>query len=558
MPGRIETPDKQYGDLFYAVQESEMFIDSKTFCDAFPVQGMTPAQITQEYLRRKDKPGFDIKFFVEEFYEVPDYVHENHAAPKGMPITTHISSMWDVLAQPPSENMGSLIGLRNKSYKPGKRFSETFYWDSYFTMLGLAESGKWDEIEGMVENFSDLIHQYGHIPNGTRTYLMTRSQPPLFAAMVNLLAEYKGEQAYVKYLPAMLREYKFWMRGKGSLHVEGAEGDASRRVVRMPRDFDDSDQQYAFLNRHYDACGTPRQEAYKEDIETLALAERYNTTIFPVDAAHLFRSIRGMAEWGWDMTSRGMADAQNLHTANTLDIVPVDLNCHLFTLEQTIAKAFAIKAYRYLPDSVQDNPYIAQATLYESLAEQRKRAINKYCWDEERQIYCDYNFKTQMTTPVDSAAALTPLFVGAAEPDKALATAVRMQQDFLSKGGLRTTLHKTEQQWDGEMGWAPLQVMAITGLRKYGHYDFAQNIRDNWVSMIEEVYALTGEIFEKYNVANREIGGGGEYVVQPGFGWTNGSYLWMKGLSFKRALSNRYLGQVAVSPQFHEGCLQWP
>lgn len=528
MSGRIETPDQQYGELFYAVQEGDTFIDSKTFCDVFPSEDMSPGQIRHEYLRRKDLPGFDIKLFVEEFFVVPDYIRENHLAPEGTLIEEHIESMWSVLAQEPSENAGSIIGLRNKSYKPGKRFNETFYWDSYFTMLGLAESGRWDDIEGMVENFSDLIHQYGHIPNGTRTYLLTRSQPPLFASMVNLLAEHKGEEVLVKYLPALQREYKFWMRGQGSILAEGTEADASRRVVRMAKDDNDYNEPYTILNRYYDTCGLPRQEAYKEDLETLELARKYNKNDLTIDDAYVFRAIRGMAEMGWDFTSRGMADGVNLHTANTPDIIPVDLNCHLYTLEKTIAHALSIRAYRYSPDTVQDNPYLQQSNIFEALAERRKRAINKYCWDEGRQIYCDYNFKKQCTTPVDSVAALTPLYVGMADCEKAEKTARRIEQDFLTPGGLRTTLQQTEQQWDGDMGWSPLHVMAIEGLNNYGNAALATAVRDRWVSTVEEVFTTTREIFEKYNVANKEIGGGGEYVVQPGFGWTNGGYLWMK------------------------------
>lgn len=527
MPGRIETPDKQYGELFYAVQEGDTFVDSKTFCDVLPMEDVTPAQIKDEFLRRKDMPDFDIKRFVEEFFVIPDYIHENHFAPEGATIQEHIENMWGVLAQHPSENEGSRIGLRNKTYKPGKRFNETFYWDSFFAMQGLAEAGRWDEVEGMVENFSDLIHQYGHIPNGTRTYLLSRSQPPLFAAMVNLLAEHKGESALTKFLPALQREYRFWMRGEAGISQTGAEASVSKRVVRLSKDFDDYDEPYTILNRHYDASGVPRPEAYKEDIETLELARHYNKELV-VDDAYIFRAIRGMAELGWDMTSRAMADGMNLHTANTLDIIPVDLNCHLYTLEKTIAKALSIKAYRYAPDSVADNPYIQQANRYEALAERRKRAINKYCWDEERQMYCDYNFVKQCPTGIDSAAALTPLYVGLADCDKADKTARRIEQDFLVSGGLRTTLNETGQQWDGDMGWSPLHVMAIEGLGNYGKDELATVVRDRWVSMIEDVFSVTREIFEKYNVRNREIGGGGEYVVQPGFGWTNGGYLWMK------------------------------
>jgi neutral trehalase len=89
----------------------------------------------------------------------------------------------------------SLLPLPYPYIVPGGRFREIYYWDSYFTMLGLKESGEVGMIENMVKNFAYLIQTYGHIPNGNRTYYLGRSQPPFFTAMVNLLAEIKGDSA---------------------------------------------------------------------------------------------------------------------------------------------------------------------------------------------------------------------------------------------------------------------------------------------------------------------------------------------------------------------------
>ena len=53
-------------------------------------------------------------------------------------------------------------------------------------MQGLAASNRCDLMEGMLDNFAYLIDQFGHIPNGNRTYYLSRSQPPFFASMINL------------------------------------------------------------------------------------------------------------------------------------------------------------------------------------------------------------------------------------------------------------------------------------------------------------------------------------------------------------------------------------
>ena len=71
---------------------------------------------------------------------------------------------------------------------PGGRFREIYYWDSYFTMLGLQVDGEYEMIDYMVRNFAHLIDEVGFIPNGNRTYFLSRSQPPFFSCMVSLLA----------------------------------------------------------------------------------------------------------------------------------------------------------------------------------------------------------------------------------------------------------------------------------------------------------------------------------------------------------------------------------
>ena len=95
-------------------------------------------------------------------------------------IQTHIDELWEVLVRAPVEPAphSSLLPLPYRYVVPGGRFREIYYWDSYFTMLGLEQSGRHDLAVDMVRNFAFLIDRYGHIPNGNRTYYLSRSQPP--------------------------------------------------------------------------------------------------------------------------------------------------------------------------------------------------------------------------------------------------------------------------------------------------------------------------------------------------------------------------------------------
>jgi alpha,alpha-trehalase len=129
-------------------------------------------------------------------------------------------------------------------------------------------------------------------------------------------------------------------------------------------------------------------------------------------------------------------------------------------------------------------------------------------------------------TTVPSLAGAYPLFVGLATPEQAAACASVLGKDFLQPGGLVSTLNKTGQQWDAPNGWAPLQWVAISGLRRYGHAALADVVADRWIALNERVFRSTGRMMEKYNVVDMTLdAGGGEYPVQDGFGWSNGVLL---------------------------------
>ena len=115
------------------------------------------------------------------------------------------------------------------------------------------------------------------------------------------------------------------------------------------------------------------------------------------------------------------------------------------------------------------------------------------------------------------------MYVGIASQAQADAVAKVLKEKFLKKGGLVTTLQTTEQQWDSPNGWAPLHWVTIKGLRNYGHQDLADEIKARWVKTCVDLFKKEGKLVEKYNVIHpHEGGGGGEYELQDGFGWTNG------------------------------------
>ena len=488
-----KTPAQLYGDLFDAVQMQQIYSDGKTFPDASPRR--SPEKILADYEALKNKPDFNLDAFVKQNFNAPGANSTPFKSDVNAGIRKHIDTLWTVLQRVADTVKGtSLIPLPHSYVVPGGRFREVYYWDSYFTMLGLAESHRYKIVEDEVKNFAYLIDTYGHIPNGNRTYYLSRSQPPFFALMVELLAKIKGSQVLVTYQPELLKEYKYFMSGGESLKP----GNATEHMVRL--------NDGTLLNRYYDASDQPREESYREDV----LAARQSKQ----KPADLYRNMRAAAESGWDFSSRWLADGQNLSTIQTTNLIPVDLNCLMYHLETVIAKSYQLKGNK------------KSAALYLSKAYKRKAALNKYCWNASAGCYEDYNWNLKTHSTQINISTTFPLYFAMATQQQAMKVTALVKSKFLQVGGVSTTLLKTSQQWDRPNGWAPLQYVTIIGLKNYHQDSLAKVIALRWIKVNTTGFKQTGKLLEKYDLESHgAIAGGGEYPLQDGFGWTNGVLL---------------------------------
>jgi alpha,alpha-trehalase len=478
--------------LFEDVQVSRIFADDKTFVDCLPKYPLE--EINRRYLLEKDSAGFDLKEFVFSQFALPHADGTEYHSDPDKGVVADIETLWNILIRQPDVKAGSLIPLPFPYIVPGGRFREIYYWDSYFTSLGLKAAGRIEMVENMVNNFSYLIDTIGYIPNGNRTYYVGRSQPPFYSLMVRLLAEASGEEVLQRYLSQLEKEYKFWMQGAEELSEANP---AAHRSVRM--------REGEILNRYWDENDTPRPESFSKDVELSHQSSQ--------SSSQLFRHLRAGAESGWDFSSRWFKDGSAFATIHTTEIVPVDLNCLLLHLEATIAEA-----------QRSENPEASQS--YQVMAARRKAAIQKYCWNDERRFYFDFYFVSGEPKQEMTLAGVFPLFFGIATDEQAKNVASQLEELFLKSGGLISTLKTTGQQWDAPNGWAPLQWMSIVGLENYGHHDLAAEIEERWLTLNSDVFQRTGKLMEKYNVVDTHLeAGGGEYPGQDGFGWTNGVLL---------------------------------
>jgi alpha,alpha-trehalase len=490
----ILSPDERFGELFDSVMVNNVFEDSKTFLDMVPV--MSTDSLLSAYKEAHGKPTFNWKVFINQMFKTPKINEKPFVTNASHDIEEHITTLWSVLARPAdSATLGSILPIPKPYIASSGQNRELSYADAYFIMLGLQEAGRVDMIENMVDNFAHLLDNEGHIPSSNRTYGRSHSNPPFFACMVQLLADIKGKEVLLKYLPQLEKEYKYWM--------EGAQTPATKdlyvhlHVIQVDRNT---------LNRYNDRVEKPRPDNYQLD--------KYITQTSIRPRSETYRHIRSASESGWNFSSRWFEDSKNMNTINTGEIIPIDLNALIYNLELTISKAKIVeKKYD-------------EATEWEKKASHRRDALMRYCWAESKGMFFDFNVQKYKQTGVISAAAVYPLFFKMVSKRNADRVIDNIERSLLYNGGIAATNFESGQSWDAPFGFAPLQWLTIKGFRNYGHNASANDIKKRWIDLNVSVFKNTGKLLEKYNVKDlSDATGGGTYPAQDGYGWTNGVLL---------------------------------
>lgn len=474
------------GPLFEQVEIEKIFPDSKYFVDCIPKTD--PIQIEEEYEKRCVGTDFDLKAFINEHFEPPITFEKKRKI--NASIQMYIKTLWkDLLCEFPRINHSTIIPLPKPHLIPGGRFREIYYWDSYFVALGHKKRPQ--VIKDMITNFSYLIKTYGFVPNGNRIYYLSRSQPPVFSLLLQLI-ETVDEKFALSHFESLEKEYRFWMDGEDTLTKTT---NIHKRAIHIDNHL---------LNRYFDSEDSPRPESYREDVDL------YSKLHSP---KNFYRNLRASCESGWDFSSRFLENPTDLATIETTDIAAIDLNCLLYHCEKTLsnfAKKLSLKK---------------KSTYYESKYINRKKAIVSLFWDKKKQFFFDYHIKKNSLKNVYSLAGVFPLFMQIATKNQADFIAKKIETDFLQNGGLVTTTVISHQQWDSPNGWAPLIWITYQGLLRYGYTHLAMEIKSRWIKTLEAKFSKTGLLFEKYNVISpNQSPQKGEYLNQTGFGWTNGVY----------------------------------
>ena len=429
-----------------------------------------------------------------------------------------------------------LLYLPSKYVVPGGRFNEMYGWDSYFIIRGLVRDKRLDLAQGMVENFFFEIEHYGAVLNANRTYYLTRSQPPFLTSMI--LAVYEAQKAAGHEDRAWLekaygyaaRDYALWTREP---HLAGSTG----------------------LSRYYDFGNGPAPESLKDETGHLTQVAAYflghpgggrgylvpaksgdasqgllgplfglqvcdtTTSMARSDCASAgsaalisdyYKGDRAMRESGYDISFRfGPFGAATHHYA------PVCLNSLLYKTEEDLALMSDLLGHK------------KEAADWRRRADDRKERIQNYLWDAKRGLYFDYDFEKQLQSSYEYVTTFLPMWTGIATPEQARAIMKNLAV-FEKPGGLVMSPYESGGQWDYPYAWAPNQLLADEGIRRYGFKDEADRVSYEFLSTVAENFRRDGTIREKYNAVTRSSETqvtAGYHMNIVGFGWTNGVFL---------------------------------
>lgn len=465
----------------------------------------------------KAVPSLELKKFLQTYFKEPGNEFERwtptdwHSKPNFLSKVSdskyrswaeELHSLWKSLGRKIRDDVRDHPELYSQIYTPhpvvvpGGRFRELYYWDSYWVINGLLLSEMTETARGMILNFVYLVERYGIVPNGGRVYYERRSQPPFLPLMVERFYEATGDKDFLRQvLPALEREYSFWMQNR-SVDVMTSE------LTHI-------------LNRYNVPVDHPRPESYSDDVE---LAEGLSTEA----QKQLWMDLTSGAESGWDFSSRWFIDDTgrnngSLRDTQTSSILPADLNAIMCRNERLLASF-----HRSLGNE-------EKALKYEKALSARIKAVESLLWDAEKGAWFDYNLVNKTRHLSFYPSNLAPLWAQCYSKSEMSDQAVQYLRDSGGldyPNGIPTSLSDSGQQWDMPNAWPPLQhiiIEGLSGLHSAHAQELAFSLAQRWIQTNWRAFIKYEAMFEKYDVSgDGKPGGGGEYEVQLGFGWTNG------------------------------------
>jgi alpha,alpha-trehalase len=395
-------------------------------------------------------------------------------------VLSYIRSHWQDTIHHQTEDAGKILGLPYPYTVPSHNNPNMqihFYWDTYFTNVGLLKHGLFDLAKSNVDNLLFEVEKYGFIPNGNRTFFLNRSQQPYLSLMVRDIFEATHDKNSLRLAFATLKkEYAFWME---------------KRITPLS------------LSRHYHHSTEDQLLEFYEDVKNRINFSPKNREDILQGVGHFVAE----AETGWDFTPR--------FENRCADFISVDLNSLLYLFEMNAA-CFS----EALDHDGKD--------LWLERAEERRLLLNQYCWDQERGMFFDYDFINKRHSPIASLATFSPLWTKLATKQQAKSIVENLRR-FEFDYGVAACENSNQQiiyQWDWPNGWPPLFYITIVGLLSYDFMDEAKRIAEKYLRVVIKNFIATGDLWEKYNVVDGSINVKNEYEMPAMLGWTAGVFVY--------------------------------
>ncbi|XP_076760877.1 trehalase isoform X2 [Xylocopa sonorina] len=511
------------GELLHTIQMASIYKDSKTFVDMKMKHSPNETLLlfrefmervhempTRQQIEQFVNDTFDPEGSEFEEWDPEDWTTRPKFLTKILDdelrkFASDLNHIWKMLGRKMkddvriNEDRYSIIYVPNPVIVPGGRFREFYYWDSYWIIKGLLLSEMYTTVRGMLSNFVSIVDKVGFIPNGGRIYYTMRSQPPMLIPMVEEYLKVTHDYKWLEdNLYLLEKEFDFWM---------------TNRTVEVEMD----GTKYT-LARYYEESSGPRPESYKEDYLT---SQNFRTA---EEKDNYYAELKTAAESGWDFSSRWFildgTNKGNLTNLKTRYIIPVDLNSIIYRNAQLLAQ------YNLRMGNE------SKAAYYRKRSEEWKRAVTAVLWHDEVGAWLDYDIMNDIKRDYFYPTNILPLWTNCYDIVKReeyvskVLKYLEKNQIMLNLGGIPTTLEHSGEQWDYPNAWPPLQyfvIMSLNNTEDPWAQRLAYEIGQRWVRSNYKAFNETHSMFEKYDATvSGGHGGGGEYEVQLGFGWTNG------------------------------------
>lgn len=394
-------------------------------------------------------------------------------------VGAYIRSQWDAsIRSNVHESYIVPIPFRHTVPSPAGNFKALFYWDTYFTNLGLLRSDRLDLARSNCDALLWWIDRLGFVPNSAFVGDDNRSQPPLLSAMVRDVYEASNDKAWLEQaVPRLEREYRFWTTERtfpGGLAHFGQQATE------------------AYLERFYDGTLHSRL-GLRLDVP---LKEKLSVA----------RNRLAEAESGEDFTP--------VYGGQAPDYADVKLNSILWVCESNLAYFSRVLGRGS-----------EAAVPWDQRANARAEAVRTQLWDAKSGLFRDRNMLTHEFAPIASLDAFYPLWAGIATPEQAGCMAHNLRLFERARGLAQTEPYQGgTYQWAYPNGWPPTHWIVVSGLKRYGFESDARRVASEYCASQCSMFNASAHLWEKFDVTTGKPSHG-EYAPDPMLGWTAGVFL---------------------------------